>query len=178
MERFRQKGKKYAPDLLIWTMFDYDRNLEEVLPIAESLNKLSLNQLRSLADGELRGGSLNIGQLSQEEIAFALALFRARNARIQRRESSIKYQKDLLNKFDLQYNGPILFVDLGKFEEKIPESIFNDRIVSHNNYLLETHLLQDKNLTLPDRHLNEEGHLKMMEIIFNFLQKGNLISCK
>ncbi len=178
IERYKERGQKYDPDLIIWAMFDYDRRLENVQPIVESLNKLTFDQLFTLGQSELWGGTMNRSAITRkEEISFSLALERARKIDRLHGFNMVAYQKSLLQTFHAYYIGPILFVDLGKFSRDIPESIFTDEIGKKHNYLLQTHLLNNTSYMLADWHFNEKGHEELMREIAAYLKEIHIFPC-
>jgi hypothetical protein len=176
IERYKQRGQKYNPDLVIWMMFDYDRDLEAMQPIINTLNKFTYNELVQIGKRELGTLMMDESNITRKE-EISLAVARMRTAKKFHGASAIQYQKNLLNSFNQYYQGPIVFIDLGMSDKDYTNTIFTDQIKKQHNYLLQTNVLHNSLNILPDFHLNENGHKQVMREILDYLIRVKLSTC-
>lgn len=170
-ERYRLRGKKYNPDLVIW-QFD-DNDFEEIAELTIPINE-QFHDKKNIEENGLGNNS----ELIFEEWNKVLHEFNTNYGR----DNLLAYQKNILESFITYYKTPILFfdfLDLEKDYEKIVEDLvkkydnvfFTNRSFTHFNF--ENHTFQPN-----DGHPNKEGHKIIAEDLFNYLIKNNIIHCQ
>lgn len=173
VERFKLRGVKYDPDMVIWFINDNDfPQINEIM-----LKKVKFYQKQMSENGELEK-QIKSGNLYP---AWDKAL---RELKTQYDKKSLeKYQLDQLTQFKKDiYRGTLLFLTfpvtslyhksiLKDFTHFFAQTYFSDEII--NIYDESRELLYFPN----DGHPNQKGHKKIAENIFNILIKKKLIPC-
>jgi len=171
VERFKIRGSKYKPDLVIWFLKkdDFTQIGEifrpELNQIEKKLTQLQLNQLVWRKKNIVFNDWLNvinnytINKMGEERV--------------------LKKQLKNLEKINNFYNGPLLIFTfpltedkyqsiMKKFSNKRKNTLFYDGI---------TRIYNNKNLYLPDGHPSKEGHERIATDLFNYLIKNKIIPC-
>ncbi len=163
VERYKRRGMKYTPDLVLWLFVDAQRIDEEMLPRAEKIeqssefqknkDRLSIYYPHSKAQDEYT-----------KEYGF---------------EKIAKYQKTSLELFNNYYKGK-LFLLLSPWFSKQEKAIFyqnkNKNIKTLN--ILDSILTDEDSIFKGDGHPNQNGHQKIAETLFKYLTDQKVISCK
>lgn len=159
VERYRRRGAKYTPDLLLSLIVDYDRMTDYKI---QNIGKTVITE-REREEFEKMGNYHPELTIHDNEISI---------------DYKIQFQKLQINKLFRLYSGRLLMVDF----EKNPS--FQDEIYSlikqrSQLYIEKTKLTwNEREYFLPDFHPNVKGHKKLMGEILGFLIKNNLIPCK
>ncbi len=157
VERYKNKGQKYNPDLIIWLLIDELRLMEKTQSI---INKCY----------EKFGENYTVKQKESCDIA---------STDIMNINDILKLQKQNISKIYQFYNGKIFFIDY--YQEKHKEIIEKKENIYHGNllseYLNKTKYKQNE-VHFPDGHPNELGHKLIADIIYDKLFELNQISCE
>lgn len=160
VERYRMRGKKYNPDLVIWTFTDFERILERMMPLIKQNETIQNKAL------EKKGIFYSNWNIAREEMIKDIG-----------HNNIVNYQKEQIQLFDQYYKGDLLFITMPNAAEyiQILKKVTNKRPFSH---LFQPNIQWgESNLFLPDNHFNDAGNQKMMEEIVGYLIKDKLIPC-
>lgn len=152
IERFKLRGIKYDPDLIVWYVTDLYRITEKIQELAEKMNT-------DEAKNESQGVFYEAWREAREIIIKQYG-----------EKGLIDYQMSLLKKFrQKDYpNKPLLFLSAWNQIQKLG---------SDNIYYNNTFVWNDKKYLLPDSHFNDLGHEKFMEEVVVTLEKNRLLPC-
>lgn len=166
VHRFEKRGIKYSPDLVIWLLNDvkFKKINEYLQPLINKLmkqnylhsdfNKLSIanNEINQTIDKYLN----NMGD-----------------------DYILKYINNKFDRIPTIYNGNLLILSpLGM--KKSYQKLINNFILSHANFQYFDELINVslyKKYKLLDGHPNVEGHKKIAEDIFKYLQTNYFSDC-
>ncbi len=167
-ERFKLRGQKYNPDLVIWFLKndDFIAINEQIKPLENKImkdNNLTYDSPKYLFDNNryypVGYESFKIYNLNHPE------------------NEVLKAQEQLLNDFGKQYSGSLLFITLNNSyvkHNKIMENIVKKR---GQTFLIKVDL-DNKNDSFPDTHPNELGSKKIANTIFDFLKFKLFNQCR
>ncbi|MBI3342501.1 SGNH/GDSL hydrolase family protein [Candidatus Curtissbacteria bacterium] len=156
-ERFRLRGQKYNPDLVIWFLKDDDMAvMEEVIKGKAVAYKNSGIEDRLAWEKASLDYSLNYPE-----------------------SIKIPLQKKFIESLDKYYSGKLLIITFPFTEEKF-KGIFKSFAQSHNQGYFFDNLtdIYAQNLAFPDKHPNVVGHQKIATDVFNFIKDKNIDSCR
>lgn len=163
VERYRIRGIKYNPDLIVWFLKDPNR-------ISESIYEIMQKNHDKLVKQGVNINSYEPWNLAWEEVLKTYG-----------EKGIYKHQLNALKKINKLYTGKILFI-VQKTESPVKPfpymyELKNERT---NTDIHEIISIYDKpQLHFPkDYHPNIEGHKAIAEDVFNYLTKNNLIPCK
>lgn len=162
VERYKIRGVKYNPDMIIWFLVDPNR-------ISELINDhIQKNYEKMKKDG------VNMNSYEPWEIARKYVMLTYGEDRIG------KYQSDTLKKINDLYSGEIVII----FQKNEPLSSLFPYVFNFKNDRPHTKIHEIINIFnqsklhfLKDFHPNIEGHKAIAEDVFNYLTKNNLIPC-
>lgn len=163
IERFRKRGMKYKPDLIIWFLVDPLRITEEIIKIEESKKDLWDKMGIETAD-------YSRWKMAQDQVISTYT-----------KEGIGKYQLSALGKIQPLYNGKILFIKqrdrqgdtsfsyLDEFINQRKRTRFHEIVNIQGN--IKYHYSNDG-------HPNQEGHKAIATDVFEYLTKNSFIPCK
>lgn len=153
LERYKKRGQKYKPDLVIWYVTDLYRITDEIITLADQMN--------------IDEGS------NQKKGIFYEAWTKAREELIKKygEDGLVDYQIAKLKEFRKKYytRNPLLLVSHWREIE--------DRLHTNATYYGDTIVPEDKTNLLPDYHFNEVGHEKFADEVVRTLEKKKLLPC-
>lgn len=160
VERYKLRGQKYDPDLVIWTFSDFERLLEIMIPLTE---KYDTPQNKAL---EKQGIFYQNWILARKEMLSKMT-----------QNDLIDIQTKEIKKLDSYYQGKLLYFALPNKEEYL--SILKDSAKKRQNSFFSQTLFDysNKKYFLLDSHLNTTGHQKIAEDVFEYLTKNKMIPC-
>lgn len=169
VERFRIRGQKYDPKLVIWFLKD-----DDFVSIAERLTPIIEEEQKIFEKQEMREYSeLFIPKKGHSDTVFierALSRFLETSGGI---KNIYEYQYKRLRLLREYYGGNIVVMYLPlnmKHLEILKKWAKND-----NKVILMQLPNLDKKTTFPDGHPNEAGHQSITHAIFQFLIEKNLL---
>jgi hypothetical protein len=167
LERFKLRGQKYKPDLVIWFLKndDFISINEQIKPFENKImkdNNLSYDSPKYLFDNNMY---YPIG----EE---AYKIFSQSNPE----NEVLKTQEQFLNDFTKEYSGGILFMTLNNSNAK-HNKIMEDIAKRSQTFLIKIDLDNAK-YRFPDTHPNELGSTKIADTIFDFLKFQLFRQCR
>ncbi len=148
LERFRLRGQKYNPDLIVWLLEEHNftRPNELVLP--------QVKQREDINDPKVwMKATKNIDPKVLDE-----------------------YDWNALNKANDYYNGPLV-LDLTNVEDHFKEMAQKFQASRSNTYGLYSTKLTDAESIPNDGHPNVLGHSKIAQDLFKFMADNKLIQC-
>lgn len=166
VERYRLRGQKYVPKLVVW-LLKYD----DFISIAEKLTPLIGEQKKIFENKEMKDKSELIiprkGNIEPVYITRAVNIYLKQMGGV---KNIYEYQKKQLRNIRRFFNGNILFVLLpGNNEQKkiiIDWSKEDKRI-----FLVEApNIYGDSNLFFPDMHPSATGHRLIADFIFEYIK--------
>jgi len=162
VERFRIRGVKYNPDLVIWFIVDPNR-------ITEFINEAMEKNKNKLEKQIININSYEPWIIARQEILRDYGL-----------DKIYKYQLESLFKINDYYGGKLLLIIQ---KQNIKQSfLFLDEFAKRRNNTT-IHMTVDiqNNPDLhfkTDSHPNKEGHKTIAEDVFQYLTKNKLIPCQ
>ncbi|MFZ2026562.1 MAG: SGNH/GDSL hydrolase family protein [Microgenomates group bacterium] len=169
VERFRIRGPKYNPKLVIWFLKDDDfvSIAERLTPIIEEEQKLfEMQEMREHKE-------LFIPKQGHSDPIFierALNRFLEASGGI---KNIYEYQYKKLRLLREYYDGNIVIVYLPLKVKHL--EMLQKWVKSDDKVILKQLPNLDKNTTFPDGHPNEAGHQSITQAIFQFLIEKNLL---
>lgn len=165
LEKFKIRGQKYNPDLVVWLLKEDDLiEYEEAVRTAvdkEERNEALLSKLpRGLVSPKK---SMEIYYKALDETMKTYG-----------EEELIKIQTGALSDFNKHYQGELLIVSLS-FDDKynqILKEFAGER--NHSHYL---HLTLDNDFRFADGHPNGKGYEFISQAIFDYLMREKIILC-
>lgn len=162
VERYKLRGKKYAPDLIIWFLIDQYR-------ITELINEMTKKNNNKWIKKGVNINSYEPWILARQEVLETYG-----------EEGINRYQLNALRKINSMYKGKILFL-VQKTESwtKPFPYMYEFKNERANTEIYETvNVNTNPRYHFPtDSHPNIEGYKAIAEDVFNYLTKNNLIPC-
>lgn len=163
VERFKKRGIKYNPDLVIWLLNTWNIKLNEYkLKVEEELSKQGIENDKN--------------KVTRVKSAMANDIVKKKYGE----DFILNYQKNIFENFEQIYKGKILMITFASSPQKTKENIFQF-IKSKSNFLYSENIFdtrEHREYSLPDGHPNKEGHKKIAESIYNYLLDHFLINCQ
>lgn len=165
-ERFKKRGIKYNPDLVVWFLIpnDFEEIMEYMLPSIEPLHKKML--LAGEQDKWLH-------QVYYPELMKAK---RRMQSEIGEKNLREYYKKAILN-LDKSYKNKIVYMSPSTLEEKnqnIIKSIVSQDATQKSFLYLPSY---PQDAFFPDTHPNEKGYELISQELFKFLMDKKIIKC-
>lgn len=164
-ERYKKRGTKYNPDLVIWFLnnWNFTRINEYKIPRSQDLR---------------REGYLDF---DRETFKFPIMEKISREIINKYGENNLLvYQKNALIKIADYNKREMLYITFPSTQQKYKDIIINYSKVNLNwNYYDEmTDIRQNQSYSLPDGHPTKEGYRILAEDIFIYLAKNIITNCK
>lgn len=158
-ERYRKRGVKYKPDLVVWLFVDMLRIDEELIPLSEKYDKT----LKKGKDYYLPW------RTAKNEIQDKLGT-----------KGMIDYQKKALNIFSSYYQGPLLIAPSWRIEKNSleEEALKNYSKKTAGFYMDSLQKFPGNEMVFDkDPHPNKKGHQYIADKIMDYLLKGKIVPC-
>ncbi len=167
VERYKLRGVKYHPDLVIWFLFDQDflRVNEYLKPIIDSY----IEQFRENKDDTVFvNGKFNeiVDKINQE--------FKEKYLE----EQILKYSTDALFSINDYYKRDILFMTFPSTSDKV-KLVLHDFVSKKSDSFVSDNLdsLSGNGDKLADGHPSVEGHMKLAKSILDYINGKQIIDC-
>jgi lysophospholipase L1-like esterase len=153
LERYKTRGAKYNPDLILWLHVDFLRNREKMQPF---LKKYS-------------------GYKNENDPYYAWRLGYQEYTKAYPEEEIIQYQKQLLKNYAKEVNIPTTMFVLSSQSRYF--SIFEE--LSNNNSKIYSKIINyNDSMRIPgDGHPSEYGHQVIAQDVYEYLIKNKLVPC-
>lgn len=168
MERYRLRGEKYNPDLIIWMFIDLLRMDEYLLPIYEEISnglKRNNQELKLIREGR-----------------YNVAFTEARQNVIDKlgEEAIYNFQKIQMRKISQYFTGRLVLVGAPRqlwHEERLILSEFSN--FRKNTFFFDNliDIYSSKDYVLPDQHPSSKGHQVIAQDVYDYLIKNKLVTC-
>lgn len=173
VERYRVRGAKYNPDLVIWTFGDLKRFKEDASELSSKLRSIDINTLGT----ELTSyyGQDAIKLTSKENILLDIAIERI--ARQMSIKDIIDRQKEAILSFDSLYQNKLLYLEINYADKLLVSGIFNG-LVDERKRFDRYENISSPDYRLEDWHFNKPGHILMNQNVISTLEQKNILPCK
>lgn len=156
VERYRIRGQKYDPNLILWMLVDNKRILEKLLPLKDSCVKKS-------------GGKLDDEGLNYK--CWARSLEQYMDELGEKKISEILTEK--FSGIFKYYDKDLVAIDLDGGHYQILRNITQTK----KPYVYNIDFWNKKDLELPDGHPNKQGHKYFADNIYDYLLNNKIIPC-
>lgn len=168
VERFKKRGAKYNPDLVIWMLIDFLRVNEKIRPEIDRLWKKT-HEDGTFDEANKNGDYYFVWRSAVSKVYQELG-----------KENIYNYQKWALNQLNNYWKGKLIFAippwSLNSEQRVIVEDFKNSR--SHTFLFTDlTDLTKIGEVFPNDGHPTLKGHQKIAEEVFNYLTKNKIIPC-
>lgn len=166
VERYRIRGTKYNPDLLLW----YQANL---LQADEEINSLVYKYMETATK------SADYKQENYQQIKFDYWI-RSENEIYKRlgEDKLLNLQKDAIYSLGKYYSGKIVFVEFPEMPANHKEFLKKTLSANKNYYLLDnTRDYLKESGAVDASHPNPKGHKMIAEDILKYLKENKIIPC-
>jgi len=157
VERFKKRGQKYKPDLVVLFIVDPFRITDKIA----SLSSKIVDELRKNNNLE-KINSYYPWRTAWQQIVKEFGV-----------DGILNFQQSRLLEFNKLYQGPLFFV-YGDWIEKSYQEAFEK--YHKKNWSL-TISIPPENHFPSDSHPNQKGHQKIAEDVFDYLTKNKIIPC-
>src|SRR3989344_2278141 len=168
VERFKKRGIKYAPDLIIWLLKDDDFSI---------LNELKLPLMHKIKE--------EMTAKNQLEDYYKQGLYHPANfqanvqiSEMNGREAILQYQLNAFNELSNYYSGKLIIMILDSersSHRNLIKAIVKDRPLTY--YLEIPSIYKVDGAYLEDKHPSVEGYTMITKEVGNFLKSAQLIDC-
>lgn len=182
LERYKQRGKKYNPDLVLWFLKN-----DDFYDIAEETQPIVNIQKEKLKKKRLYEGTYNekdiatLAQMTYDAIGTI-------NNKYGKKEIMV-FQGNLLEEFAKIHQGRTFFFSMnekaktqlattGDEDDTIQKVINKHRGYFYSNKLFSQYNEAQDSYYPYDSHFNEKGHALVAEELYDYLIKENIIACK
>lgn len=158
VERYRKRGIKYNPDMILWMLFDPIRIKEYMTPIINACQLTYEKDPLKYIDCWVKSEDLLIKKLGKPKI--------------------ISFLKEKFQSISKYFNKNVVVLDFLNNHNSILNNINKIKIL--NNFKIAKYLVygeRDNKYYLYDGHPNQAGHKKIAEDVFEYLTKNKLIPC-
>jgi len=161
--RYKLRGIKYNPDLIIWFLIDPTR-------MSDLINKIKERDESKLREKGVNMQSYEPWFYANEEVM-----------NIYSKRTIYDYQLKMLKKIDSLYVGPIIFMiqEYGSGQNLFP--YVNEYIGKRTNKLIHQTIpvstMKEYHFNEVDQHPNKDGHLAIAEDMYQYISKSNIIPC-
>lgn len=150
VERYRLRAVKYNPDLVIWMHVNHKRINEKLYPFISTYPK--------------RGDS----DVSPEEVLLAREYAYEEFFKNTTKEEILSYQADRLLELNTYFTGPLIIAFWPVGEQEYYDIYKEFALKRPNTETMKISLSESENF-LQDGHPSELGHVRIAELMFNFL---------
>lgn len=171
VERFKRRGQKYNPDLVIWSFVDFKRFKEDIYSLTAEL-KMKDREYILEKDRQFYGRDSAL-ITSYDDMVTGVA-----NGIIAKRMSDsevINRQNTLIDQFNSLYQGKLLYLDLRGGYDNLVMGIFKNRITKDR--YMSRYKFDKPEDRLVDWHFSKIGNRKMMSNVIATLRRNKLIPC-
>jgi hypothetical protein len=171
IERYKIRGKKYNPDLLLWLVISDD---------FRRINEVMIPKLRHYTQEAKKSGEY---QEHLQEGRYYTQWNKARDetvAELGGEDILLKRQKNYIKDIATYFSGNIVFVSYeGRLlpkEENVITTLSTQHNTFYHDHIPNIYTMDDT--TLPDLHPNKKGYEVITQNIMNYLVKNKLLPCR
>lgn len=169
VERFKRRGQKYNPDLVMWFLKsdDYEQ-IADLIYTDAMKHKKDLEKRGIMGNLDKDGNYFSAFQLATDDLLKKYS------------ENFIyQYQKRGLEQINDSFHGPLLiysFHDINKNLRKLIKQFVVDRKMTYYTDKL-TDIKLTNGATFADHHPSVKGHALIANFLYNYLFESKLIPC-
>ena len=162
-ERFRRRGQKYNPDLVIWLIKHDDFFPQELIHPLVNAKPIDKSYFEN---GKVVNPTHSVVEKAFEEMLNRLG-----------KEKMIQYEISALNRFNDYYKDKLLLFlyNILPDERRALEEFIESR--EHTYIYMKTRNLQSNEIIQGDGHPNKMGHQIFANDLFNYITKHTIIPC-
>lgn len=166
VERFKKRGVKYNPDLVLWLVnfWNFDKVQELFIPLYKKYHE------QGIPDFDKKTGKYIISNLILDQLQKEYG-----------ESKLIDFTKSNLNKFNSIFNGKLIIFGSKEELDSNRKRIIRDFVKTNPNYLYQEKISQfwdNPKYRLLDFHPNPEGHKIIAEDVYSYLLNNILTDCK
>ncbi len=166
-ERYRLRGQKYDPDMIIWFLKDDDFN-EEADYLFERIDFYQKRVGKVYENGKFNG------------TAWTLAAKDMQNYYRKNKDQILKHKQQILDNFLSSFHHNVFIITF-PFMNQEYKNLIEEVAIKHRNLFLfdgltDIYKTNERNYFI-DMHPNEKGYKIIANDIFNFLTRKSIISC-
>lgn len=173
VERYRIRGSKYNPDLVIWTFGDLKRFKEDAYELSSKLRSTDIYTLAKELTSYYGQDAMKLTK--KENIPLDIAIERI--ARQMSTEEIIRRQKEAIISFDNLYKKKLLYLEINYADKLLVANIFNELVDGHKRFDRYENI-SAPDYRLEDWHFNKSGHILMSKNVIATLKQKNILPCK
>jgi len=170
VERFKRRGEKYNPDLVLWFLYDLNRITDKLRPLFFEY-EIQDDVRDKLAE---EGKYYTDWSKAEQEVFNQFG-----------EDGVLKYQETALKEISNYYSGKLVLATFanGKIYSLTgsQKEMINNFVASRNESVYFdgiTNLYEIEDAILPDLHPSKEGHALIAKDILNYMVKEKLIPCE
>jgi hypothetical protein len=166
VNRFKARGQKYSPDLVLWFLMNHDfSQVNEIL-------RPKVNQYRKemLADEDLMKNFYEKGEYFPWTTKAVQELAEAFN-----KEGGLEYQKVALQRINDYYKGKLAFVTFSNLIDKYMSAL-RDFAEARGDTYFYNEISEDYD-RFADGHPTSKGYAQIDEQIFDYLTQNGFVPC-
>lgn len=166
VQRYKERGQKYTPDLALWLLKDDDfyQVFEYMAPIIQEYNE--------------RNQMFSENKLSPQEYNDMIKTINDEYLKLHTQAESIQYGMDAMYSLTDIYNGKLLVFTFPTTNSSIKNIMNNFSKTSEDVYYFEDiRNLYSLTKVHPDGHPTAEGYRMIAEDLFTYLTDSGLVSC-
>lgn len=160
IERFRRKGVKYSPDLVIWLQVEPKRINELIMPTVAAFEK------------KHQAGKANLGVETGQfrNTVYRQIVSRYGDAKV------LEYQKKVIEKIGKYYKSSLLLIPIPHLSNDEKNMLKNVTLGNDQWYYFDG--LRKFSVFENDGHPDKKGHKMIGEDIFDFVVSSDIAKCK
>ena len=145
VERYRIRGQKYNPDLVVWTFIDLERINEQMIPLVQQNDATAVNK-----ELEKKGVYNDNWRIAREDMIRRIG-----------QTGIINFQEKQIKRLNEYYKGQLIYVAMPNKPEYISLLQQKAKERAHSYFFQPYIQWKQPGLFLPDDHFNDTGHKKM-----------------
>lgn len=168
IERYRNKGQKYKPDLVLWFVIDND-----FLRINEMLVPNLKYETQKIKDLNMPLTDSTIQHIPWQNSVRSIL------EQLGGEKSVLKMQKNNLNLLNRYFNGNLLMFSFKTLKEQYSEILTSFSLTRHAIFVYTQipNIYNNHSLFLNDYHPTKEGYKVIVDDLFQYLVKNRLTPC-
>lgn len=171
VERYKLRGQKYNPDLVLWFIIDADLLRIDELQIPKT--KYYDLQLKNSGEADKLAKAGVFYQGWHQALAEIVK-------NLGGEDKVLSLQKQYFSEFSKYYKGPLLIFDFPPLDNKYQNTL-NDFKNSRKNTILYDNLVKiydNPESFLKDGHPSPKGYTAIVNDLYNYLTENNVIPCQ
>lgn len=169
LERYKLRGKKYNPDLVIWFLKEDDfLHINEILLPKVNYYSQELEKTGEYQELIREGDYYPNWTKANEDMSKEYKM-----------DDILNYQDQILNEASKSIGAPLLLFTFSTTDNKFKNIFKKQTSLQSSIFFFDgiTHIWNYPELVFPDGHPSREGHVLIAEELFAYLIENNLISC-